>query len=307
MRKVIVTGGTGFIGKNLLPILSEMDAEFFLMNRRKQSNPAASNIQNIECDVLDHNSINHHLEKIQATHLIHLAWSISPSNVNMPENFDWLKASINLLEGFRNFGGKRVISVGSCFEYNWDTGYCKENITPTRSKSLYSSCKNSLREYMEAYCRHFGLEFVWPRLFFLFGAHENPDRLIPHIIVSLLKGQEATIKNGMIFRDYLYAKSAAKYLSKIIFNDVQGPINICSGIPIKLEHLGKMVAEIIGRPDLLKIESPETVSNKVLFGDSSNIEKLIPLEERIDLREGLEQTVEWWKKELSFKENIQLT
>ena len=295
MKKVIITGGTGFMGKNLLPFLKNLDAQFFLLGRSDLEFERFFNVQLIKCDIKNQKEVSKIMNQVKPSHLIHMAWSVSPSNLGLPENFELVKSSIHLLEQFIKNGGERFISIGSCFEYDWTYGLCKEDFTPTRSKSSYSACKNSFREYAEAFCKQQEIEMVWGRLFFLFGPHENPLRLIPHVIVSLLQNKPATIKNGGIFRDYMFAKRAAEYISKLLFHEFTGNLNICSGSPIMLGDIGKMIASSLNKPELLTVLYPEIESNKVLFGDSSKLESIFKTNSAGNLQEELEETINWWK------------
>lgn len=147
---------------------------------------------------------------------------------------------------------------------------------------------------------------VWGRLFFLFGPHENPLRLIPHIIVSLLQNEPATINNGGIFRDYMFAKRAAEYISELLFHEFTGNLNICSGSPIMLGEIGKMIASSLNRPELLTVLYPEIQSNKVLFGDSSKLESTFKTNSAGKLQEELEETIDWWKFKIKTSNKVTL-
>jgi len=306
MKKVIITGSSGFIGKNLIPYFNNLDAEFFLIGRKNLNVSELPNVHYIKGDILNHLEISRICKDLCASHLVHIAWTVSPSNTSLPQNFDLVKASINLLEEFQKNGGKRFISIGSCYEYNWDQGICKEDLTPTRSKSSYSACKNSFREYAEAFCGQFNIEIAWARLFFLFGPHENPKRLIPHIILSLLNNEKAIIKNGGIYRDYLYANVAAEFISKLIFNNYTGNLNVCSGNPIQLGEIGKTIASILGKPELLQVCYPEVKENKVLYGDTSKLESIFGTENKQSIHTQLEETIDWWKLKLNLTKKVNI-
>ncbi len=295
MSKVIITGGSGFIGKNLISALSVLDAEIFILTRNPGIVSLHNNIRYVVCDLHNHSDVKNIINSIQASHLLHLAWSLSPSNYDLPENFDWLKTSINLLEEFQKNNGQRVIMIGSGFEYDWNYGYCSEDITPTSNNNLYSASKNILREFAFTYCKFHGLEIVWPRLFFLYGPHEHPKKLVAEIITSLLRGVSVTVNNGEIYRDYMYVKDTVNILSKLLFDNYNGVINISTGIPTKLGDIAKLAADIIGRPELLKIGRPEKVKNQVVYANVDKLNYQLSLYPKYDLKTGLQETVDWWK------------
>jgi nucleoside-diphosphate-sugar epimerase len=298
MFKVVITGATGFIGQNLSKLLADIDSEFFILTRNEKLRFSFENIHVVPCDVLDFDYVKKVMNEIKPSHLLHLAWGISPSDYNLPENFEWLKASINLLEGFHLNGGHRAIMTGSCFEYNWDNALCIENVTAPNFSNLYSANKNVLKDYATTYCQYHGVELAWIRPFFLFGPHENTKRLIPHIIISLLKGEKATIMNGEILRDYMYVQDTAKIISNLIFTEFTGLLNIATGIPIKLGEMGRMVATSLGKEDLLEVRTSEVKNHRVVVADINKLRGAIQFE-LTPINTGLQETIDWWKYELN--------
>ena len=297
-EKVIITGGTGFIGKNLIPYIAKLNAEIFVLSDNDDFYSEYKNITHIKCDLLNHNDIRKTIHSLKASHLVHMAWNVAPGTFSLPLNFEWLKSSMVLLEEFHKNQGERVVMVGTCFEYDWDYGYCREDITPISHNTLYGSSKNILRQYAFSFCNHHGMEIAWPRLFYLYGPHERPQRLLAQIICSLLKGERATVLNGETYRDYMYIKDSVKALSNLIFSDFNGVINISTGIPTRLGDIGKITAELIGRPDLLKIESPVQVRDRVVYAEVNKLHDELLFEPSYDIGTGLEETIEWWKDNL---------
>lgn len=112
MKKVIITGGTGFIGKNLLPFLRNHNAEFFLLARKNLELADFPNVHYIKCDIQKQEDVTKIMRKIRPSHLIHKACSVSPSYHGLPENFELVKSSIHLLEQFQCKRGEKVY-------FNW--------------------------------------------------------------------------------------------------------------------------------------------------------------------------------------------
>ncbi len=299
MKKVIITGGTGFLGRNLLSLIPESQDEFYILTSKGSIDIDQKNIKIIKCNLLDRESVDSVLSEIKATHLLHMAWGIEPSNYNLPTNFDWIKASIGLVESFHQNGGQRVIATGSGVEYDWDYGSCIEGLTPTSNETLYGAAKNILRQYLESYCKEFNLELVWPRLFFLYGPHEHPVRLISHVITKLLKGEEARIMNPAIYRDYMYIKDTAQILIDLLSSDFSGTVNVSTGLPTKLGDMGNLIANIIGRPELLTIDSPKPSNRRVVYANVNKQTNELGVTPQYSLEEGLIETIAWWKDNIN--------
>lgn len=294
MYRVLITGATGFLGSNLIENLTEFEAQFFLLTRNSDNKVDTNNLNYITCDITDFEQVTSVLESIKPTHLINMAWGMIPSDYNHPENFDYLNASINLLHEFQKNGGNRVLSIGTCFEYSWEQALCIEDVTGSNHSNLYASTKNILKDYTTTFCRHYNIASAWIRPFFLYGPYENPKRLVPNIILNLLQGKEVIINNGEIYRDYMYVMDAVMILKELIFSEFTGTLNISSGIPIKLGDLGRKAAAILGREDLLQVKSPAKITNRIVMGDTTKLEKHFDLE-LTEFDSALESTIDWWK------------
>jgi len=293
MNRILITGASGFIGKNLIPFLHAKLGTFYLLSRNPQDSVLDEHLIPVVCDLMDKEQVSAVMKSIQPTHLLHLAWELKPGTYNQEENIHWLKASIHLLSEFKKNNGKRWIGTGTCFEYDWSLSSCDEEKTPLNPDTLYGKTKKLLFDYSSVFCEHYKISYAWPRLFFLFGPYENPKRLLPDIIDSLLNNEKATIQNGEIYRDYMYVKDCCKILAELIFNDVSGDINISTGIPIKLSDIGEKVAAILEKEQLLTIRSPEKVTQRIVFGNNAKLEKELEFKLVHDLEKGLKETIQW--------------
>src|SRR5262245_25093206 len=107
MKKILVTGASGFIGRSILPMLRESSFDIHAVSRRLQGH--SEGISWHRTDLLDSSAVSSLLQKIRATHLLHLAWITDPDFYrDSQDNFLWLEASKNLFRGFHKAGGHRV-------------------------------------------------------------------------------------------------------------------------------------------------------------------------------------------------------
>lgn len=267
MKKIIVTGITGAIGQYISEPLKELGFEVYGIGRRDFD---TSDFNYIKADINNYFEIENIFNKIQAKYLIHLAWDLSKGYFHSSVNFDMLTSSINILKYFKNNGGKKAIYIGTYAEYSFDNVPAKEydKLNPT---SVYAKCKNYLREISELYCKNNGIDFCWARLFNTYGENDNNTRLFPYLINTLKNNKKVSINHSQLEKDYIYAGDIAKILSLIINSDVTGIINICSGKGIKLKDLAIMIAEKLGKIDLLELNEFNTDEPLKSIGDNSRI------------------------------------
>jgi len=191
MKKVLVTGATGFIGQYCLPLLLERGFEVHAVTS-KDLDEAESDIYWYRADLLDSEQAKRVMAKVKPSHLLHLAWHTVPGEYwTSTENLRWVQASLDLLQNFVSHGGYRVVMAGTCAEYDWKWGFCSEDTTPLTPETLYGVCKHSLQSMLDAFSKQTGLSSAWGRIFFVYGPHEHPGRLVSSVIRSVLKGEPA--------------------------------------------------------------------------------------------------------------------
>lgn len=250
-------------------------------------------------DLLSESAIQGLIGHVAASHLLHLAWYADPGTVNDTRNLLWAKSGLTLVHRFKEQGGERLVIGGTCLEYDWSHGYCSELRTPRDTNSLYGCCKNSLFEIVSRYSFLTELSFAWARLFFLYGPRENPNRLVPHVINSLLSGETAHCSSGEQIRDYLHVQDAADGLVEMLSSDAQGDFNIASNTPVNLRQIVQTIGAKIGRPELINLGSIKKRDNDapIVVADTDKIKTAIGWRPSIDLDSGLDQTIQWWKNQ----------
>jgi nucleoside-diphosphate-sugar epimerase len=299
--RVLLTGANGFIGSHCIAPLLERGYEVVATCHGRQPRPL-DGVRWLQADLLDDASIARTVEQAAASHLLHLAWIVEPGKmISDAANLSWLKASVELLQRFHRAGGRRVVIGGSCYEYDWRYGYCSENLTPSRPDTLYGAAKHGLAQAFLGYCAAAGLSGAWGRMFFLYGPNENPRRLVPSVILSLLKGQPALSSHGLQIRDYMHVQDVADGLAALLDAPATGLYNIASGQATTIRSIVEALGDISGRADLLRIGAIAARANDapMVVGDPTAARRDFGWEARIPLREGLRTTVDWWRGELA--------
>jgi nucleoside-diphosphate-sugar epimerase len=297
MQRVLITGGTGFIGRNCLaPLAGSADEVHAVV--RSPAVPLPRGVRPHAVDLLDPQQVPALVAEVRPTHLLHLAWITTPKVYwTSPENLRWVEASLRLLRTFAEHGGRRVVVAGSCAEYGWQSGHCHETRTPLRPATLYGTCKDALRSVLEAFARQAGLSAAWGRVFFLYGPHEHPGRLVSSVVRALLAGEAAPCSPGTQRRDFLHVADVADAFVALLRSDARGAVNIASGETVAVRDVVRRVAAAVGRPDLLRLGAlPGNPSEPaVLSADVTRLRGEVGWAPRFTLDEGLAHTIAWWK------------
>jgi len=300
MKKVLVTGASGFIGRNCLSGLVELGYGVYAVDTARLEE-ADSRIKWLSVDLLDIKQVEKLLKDVRATHLLHFAWYAEPKKYwNSDENYKWVEASKVLLKGFHSNGGCRAVMAGTCAEYNWQYGRCIEDTTPLLSATVYGKCKHSLQIALANFSDATGLSSAWGRIFFLYGPYEHPQRLVSSVIISLLQGKPASCSHGNQIRDFLHVEDVASAFVALLESDVRGPVNIASGLQIALKEVICKIGKKLGRPELIRLG--DILSSKdeppLLVADVRRLQEEVGWTPKYDIDSGLDQTIEWWKERL---------
>jgi nucleoside-diphosphate-sugar epimerase len=300
VKRVLVTGASGFIGSHCLAPLVRRGFEVHAVSW--QSDPTLGDVSWHSADLLDRAQVSTLVEAVRATHLLHLAWYVTPGGlINARENFDWTEASLQLVRTFEASGGRRIVAAGSSYEYDWRYGYCNERLTPLAPDTAYGACKRALGELTASFAGISEIACAWPRIFFLYGPREHPDRLVSSVIRNVLAGRPAPCSHGEQIRDYLHVQDAADALVAIVDSDVEGPVNVGSGRPIALKQLVGAVGDKLGRPDLIHLGAIPARANDapLVVADVERLTTELGWAPRFGLDDGLDDTIAWWSDRLA--------
>lgn len=253
---VLLTGATGFVGRQVLNYLLRIGWLVRLVVRDgKQSEFEGRRgiVDVLATPDLFAEKKDWWQEACQGvTTVIHVAWYAEPGlYLQSEKNFDCFLGTIELAKGAVLAGVKRFIGIGTCFEYDVSIGILSIE-TPLRPLTVYAAAKASTFMILSQWLPSQNTEFAWCRLFYLYGAHEDERRLVPFIRKKLSSGETAELTSGKQIRDFLDVKIAGKWIVEIALGKHQGPVNICSGIPVTVRQLAEQVADEFGRRDLLK-------------------------------------------------------
>ncbi len=296
--RVLVTGGSGFIGRQTLAPLLEAGFEVHAVSRHAPR--AGEPIHWHQADLLDGESPERLCAAIAPSHLVHLAWQVEHGVFwTSPENFDWLAASVLLFRCFAEAGGRRIVGAGTCVEYAPSDTPLREDATPCEPASLYARAKHACHLALRATAADHRLSYAWGRVFFPYGEGGPPGKLVASITRRLQAGLAASLDNPDLAHDFIDSRDVGAALAALAESEVEGPVNIGSGQPSRIGDVAAILGALAGRPDLI-VESERVgdgpVGQSPLVADIGRLTEEVKFNPQHDLESGLAHAFDWWRK-----------
>lgn len=261
MKTILITGSTGFVGKHLLNLLIFKNIKIKVIVRKEKKNEIQLIDKNIEIILSEDIYKEEESWWINICKdvdiLLNAAWYAEPGKyLQSFKNIDCLNGSLRIALACQKSGVKKYVGIGTCFEYEMSDEFLSIN-TNLKPTTLYAATKVATYLTLKEFFHISKIDFLWCRLFYLYGKGEDIRRLVPYIHNRIQEGKIVELTSGDQIRDYLDVEFAAKMIIEVTLSNTVGPINICSGVPITIKELSENIANSYGRIDLLKFGAKE--------------------------------------------------
>ena len=298
--KIIVAGGSGFIGANLISELISNGNEVISISRNK--NLIKRKVKNAKYISHDLNKPlrKTFLEKFKdVEYIINCSGYIDHSNFRGNGRevfFDHFNSLISLTNLAIDLKVKTFVQLGSSDEYGNNKSPIKESVRESPI-SPYALAKLSSTYFLQQCFKQGVLNTVILRPFLVFGEMQNKERFLPYIIENCIKDIEFKVTKGEQIRDYLYIKDFNQAIIKALNNkNAYGEIiNIASGIPVSIKDVVNLVSEITGKgkPIYGGIDYRENESME-LYADINKAKNILDWEPKYDFRKTLQKVISWY-------------
>jgi dTDP-glucose 4,6-dehydratase len=328
MKKIIVTGGSGFIGTNLVNFL--IRKKFFVINLDKltySSTKYKNNLRNkkyykfIQVDIFNKKKIINIIQKFKPIAIFNLAAETHVDrSIDGPQNF--IQTNINgtfsLLESLRFLKKKNITPKLVHISTDEVYGDLKRNFRSDENhkyepSSPYSASKASADHLVKSYIRTYKLKAVISNCCNNYGPYQFPEKLIPKVISNIFNNKELPIyAKGKNTREWIHVEDHCEALFKIYLKGKIGEsYNVGSGIDLKNIDLVKKIIKIskrmnikIGEKTKIKFVKDRPGHDLRYALNSQKIFKLLNWKPKISFESGLRNTIEWYKVNENFFKNI---
>jgi UDP-glucose 4-epimerase len=296
--KIIVTGGSGFIGRVVIQKLLGANHSIMALSRsaaEREKEKNTGNIQWINSSLeLSHATIQQ-LEDFAPEVLIHLAWEKIP-DFSFETSFGNLQLQLNFFKQVTKIGSlKKIITAGSCFEYNQKFGTCRESDT-CMSTNYFTWAKNSLRDFLHFDCLQNNIAFIWARIFYVYGPGQRGGSLIPSVMQNILNNAAPELRKPANANDFIYVDDVADGLKKMAEKEIaSGIYNLGSGRSTPVIEIVRTIETQIKNEDIITckiVENTKDAGKEIdLWADMDKTISNLDWQPAISISEGIQRTI----------------
>jgi len=311
-KRVLVTGGAGFISSNFIRhLLAHTDHEVVSLDALTY----AGNLDNLE-EVLSHERLSFVHGDIRDTELVRKVVAEVDVIVNAAAEShveksieegasEFVTTNVEgtqiLLDAMRATPVERFILISSSEVYGTAESDPMDEHHPLNPRSPYAATKAGADRLAYSYFVTYDLPIVILRPFNNYGARQHPEKVLPQFITSALADRPLTIHgDGHASRDWLFVDDDAEAIEATIAADldlVAGEvINVATGVDISVNEIADLVLDALGKPASLKVNVSERMGQVDRhIGSTEKAKRLLGWEARTSFAEGLERTVAWYR------------
>ncbi|NQU19629.1 SDR family NAD(P)-dependent oxidoreductase [bacterium] len=317
MKKVLITGGAGFIGSNFVRKFLELDHQVYVIEKKESNLWRLKDIKNKikinYIDLKDFSKLKSFIIKTKPQIILHFAaygtYPRRQQDIKMMIDTNLL-GTINLVNALSKIKFDCFINTSSSSEYGIKDKPMKETDL-LEPNNLYGITKAASTMYCQNIARELDLPIVTTRVFAAYGYFEAEERLIPTIIKSCLKNKKLKLSSPYSVRDFIFIEDIIDAYLKIIKNiqRVKGEVfNLGTGKQIDIDQIVSLIKEITNskiKPEYNQIKLAQK-EPKNWVADNSKIKQSLNWYPKYSLKQGFKKDTEWFKKNIFYTKNLKL-
>ena len=296
VKRVVVTGAEGFIGKRLVKCLAAEGYAVLALDQNPHTEPPLPGVEYRVSDLSDPAGIlaNASLER-EGFALVHLAWALRRGASFSDQALD-VRLLAGLLDKLGDRGMRQLLAVGSADEYGQRSGVLLEDDEPVLPLTPYGWGKRAARLMALSWAQRTGMPLLWIRPVVIYGPGQTGDMLIPYAIHRALARQNAEFSDGLQERDFVYVDDVVEGIVRGVQRAPRGvhSVNLGCGVPVKVRDVLVEIARLLDAASLFRLDAKNRRPGEpeVRVAEVRKAEDVLGWRARVDWREGLRMTCE---------------
>ena len=244
--RIVLSGGSGFIGRACLRLATETTDDVLVLARRPSGADEADRVRWHVADLNAPESYAAAVAEFRPDAAIHLAWEGIP-DYSLENSIRNVASGARFAERLFQAGCRRLVAGGSCWEYGTLTGTVREGDQP-RGVGVFGACKTGQRHVLEALATAAGASLAWARIFYVYGPGQKAASLAPSLCADLRAGRPAQPRTPQAVNDFVYVDDVARGLLALARADAAGVFNLGSGVGTAVADFAALLAQAAGGP-----------------------------------------------------------
>lgn len=300
MPKILITGITGFLGSHIAEILCQNDIEVIGLKRSNSNTWRCKEFEN-KIDWVDLDELDEWKEIVlqkNPTSIVHSAWIgvEAKDRDNCVEQGKNIKLLLDLLHLGSSMNIEKFVVLGSQAEYGMAQGLVDENFA-VKPTSAYGVVKLASLELLKIYAQLYNINWLWLRVFSVFGEREGNTWLIPSLVRTMQEKSEMDFTEGEQRYAYMYVKDFSKIILSLLLKDINSGIyNVSAGLAIRLRSLIESIRDQINPKFTLNFGSIPYRRDQSMYvqGDTAKLFNEIGSFEFADFNVALSNTIKYY-------------
>lgn len=303
MARILLTGAAGFVGRNLLSDIGAEIHEWFGLDRSLPEGFARRHAltESVACDLADPVAVREVVDRIRPDAVVHLAGWTGKGD-SMANRANLVQANLvstwNLLDALEAAGvagghPARFVLASSALVYGDQPGPFREDL-PTLPPDAYALTKWLAEEAVRAFVRKGAVTSTILRPAVIYGPGQGGSMFVPSLVAALARGERFPMTAGAQKRDLVHVRDVAGAILAVLRAQADGVFNVGAGVGVPMAEIGRNLADLAGRPDLLGVGELPYRDHEVweYAVDAAALRQATGWTPEVALHDGLKETLE---------------
>ncbi len=294
-EKILITGGTGFIGHNILKRLINSKFKLYSLSTKKPcKEKKLKGVKYLVCDLRKKKKLYKKID-YNFTYVINLGGYVDHKKkvITLQSHYNGCK---NLVDFFKNRRLLNFIQIGSSLEYGLSKAPNKES-SLCLPRGNYGFSKYKASKYITRVGETHNFPFTILRLYQIYGPYQSTNRLVPQAIDACLRNKKFPCSKGEQKRDFLFVEDLVELIIKVLKNKASNNIyNVGYGKPIKINQVIKIINLKIGlgKPEFGKIKMrKDEIKNS--YPSIKKVKNKFKWSPKINFKKGIQKTIQFYE------------